>query len=176
MNAEQLDGLLVAVRSMSKPNVPAVLVESISRVQALHARASYHSIDLAMARIEDGSGISEAAALPMTGRSKKEHITDGRTQTGFLLGFAASGHDLAVLMASGVEIVSCAAPMADTEDIAYWLQGTQEDLANELRRIGVKSIDMLERKHLRALNHETAAVSGLRLAGYERPLPHWFAR
>ena len=176
LNAEQLDGLLVAVRSMSKPNVPAVLVESISRVQALHARASYHAIDLAMARIEDGSGISEAAALPMTGRSKKEHITDGRTQTGFLLGFAASGHDLAVLMASGVEIVSCAAPMADTEDIAYWLQGTQEDLANELRRIGVKSIDMLERKHLRALNHETAAVSGLRLAGYERPLPHWFAR
>ena len=56
------------------------------------------------------------------------------------------------------------------------VQGTQEDLASELRRVGVKSIDMLERKHLRALNHETAAVSGLRLAGYERPLPHWFAR
>ena len=66
--------------------------------------------------------------------------------------------------------------MADTEDIAYWLQGTQEDLASELRRIGLTSIDMLERKHLRALNHETASVSGLRLAGYERPLPHWFAR
>lgn len=129
-----------------------------------------------MARIEDGSGISEAAALPMTGRSKKEHLSDSTTQTGFLLGFAASGHDLAVLMASGVDIVACAAPMADTEDIAYWLQGTQEDLSAELRRIGINSIDMLERKHLRALNHETAAVSGLRLAGYERPLPHWFAR
>ena len=112
----------------------------------------------------------------MTGRSKKEHLDTGQIQTGFLLGFAASGHDLAVLMASGVDVVSCAAPMADTEDIAYWLQGTQEDLASELRRVGVKSIDMLERKHLRALNHETAAVSGLRLAGYERPLPHWFAR
>jgi hypothetical protein len=49
-------------------------------------------------------------------------------------------------------------------------------LASELRRIGINSIDSLERKHLRALNHETAAVSGLRLAGYERPLPHWFAR
>ena len=35
--------------------------------------------------------------------------------------------------------------MADTEDIAYWLQGTQEDLATELRRIGVNSIDSLER-------------------------------
>ncbi len=176
MDAEQLDGLLVALRSMAKDNVPATLIEAISRVQALHARASYHGIDLAIARIEDGSGLSEASALPMTGRSKKEHLDAGQTQTGFLLGFAASGHDLAVLMSSGVDVVSCEAPMADTEDIAYWLQGTQEDLANELRRVGVKSIDMLERKYLRALNHETAAVSGLRLAGYERPLPHWFAR
>ena len=25
-------------------------------------------------------------------------------------------------------------------------------------------------------DHETAAVCGLRLVGYERPLPHWFAR
>ena len=41
---------------------------------------------------------------------------------------------------------------------------------------GLSSIDMLDRKHLRALDHETAAVSGLRLAGYGRPLPHWFAR
>lgn len=176
MDAEELDGLMVALRSMAKDNVPVTLVEAISRVQVLHARAAHHNIDLAMARIEDGSGLSEASALPMTGRSKKEHLNSGQTQTGFLLGFAASGHDLAVLMASGVDVVSCAAPMADTEDIAYWLQGTQEDLANELRRVGVKSIDMLQRKHLRALNHETAAVSGLRLAGYERPLPHWFAR
>lgn len=176
MDAEQLDGLLVALRSLCVANAPVGLVDAIGRVQALHARAAHHGIDLAMARIEDGSGISEAAALPMTGRSKKEHLSNGATQTGFLLGFAASGHDLAVLMASGIELVGCAAPMADTEDIAYWLQGTQEDLSSELRRIGINSIDMLERKHLRALNHETAAVSGLRLAGYERPLPHWFAR
>ena len=176
MDAEQLDGLLVALRSMAVANAPAGLMDAIGRVQALHARAAHHGIDLAMANIEDGSGISEAAALPMTGRSKKEHLSGGTTQTGFLLGFAASGHDLAVLMASGVDIVACAAPMADTEDIAYWLQGTQGDLSAELRRIGINSIDMLERKHLRALNHETAAVSGLRLAGYERPLPHWFAR
>ena len=176
MDAEQLDGLLVALRSMATENAPAVLVDAIGRVQALHARSAHHRLDLAIARIEDGSGISEAAALPLTGRSKKEHLTGETVQTGFLLGFAASGHDLAVLMASGVDIVSCATPVADTEDIAYWLQGTQEDLASELRRIGLTSIDMLERKHLRALNHETAAVSGLRLAGYERPLPHWFAR
>lgn len=176
MDAEQLDGLLVALRSLAIQHAPAVLIDTISRVQSLHARAAHHRLDLAVARIEDGSGVSEAASLPLTGRSKKEHLTGSNIQTGFLLGFAASGHDLAVLMATGVEIVSCSPPMADTEDVAYWLKGTQEDLANELRRIGINSIDSLERKHLRALNHETAAVSGMRLAGYERSLPIWFAR
>ena len=112
----------------------------------------------------------------MMGRSKREHLEGSTVQSGFLLGFAATGHDLAVLIASGVDLVSCVAPMADGEDIAYWLQGTQDDLANQLRRVGLSSIDMLDRKHLRALDHETAAVSGLRLAGYGRPLPHWFSR
>ena len=176
MNAEQLDGLLVALRSLAQPNVPIVLIEGVSRVQALHARSAYHGVDVAMTRIEDGSGLSEAAALPMMGRSKKEHLQGTSTQTAFLLGFAASGHDLAVLMASGVDIIACVAPMADGEDIAYWLQGTHDDLSQELRRIGLSSVDLLDRKHLRALDQETAAVSGLRLAGYGRPLPHWFAR
>jgi hypothetical protein len=176
LNAEQLDGLLVALRSLSQPNVPVALVEGISRIQALHTKVAYHQLDIALARIEDGSGISEAAALPMMGRSKKEHLQQANAQCGFLLGFSASGHDLAVLLASGVDIVSCVAPMADSEDIASWLQGTQDELAIHLRRIGLSSIDHLDRKHLRALDHETAAVSGLRLAGYGRPLPHWFAR
>ena len=176
MNAEQLDGLLVALRSIAPTNVPVILIQGISRIQALHARAAYHGVDVALARIEDGSGLSEAAALPMMGRSKKENLQGTTTQAGFLLGFAASGHDLAVLMASGVDLVACVAPMADGEDIAYWLQGTQDDLAHHLRRIGLSSIDLLDRKHLRALDQETAAVSGLRLAGYGRPLPHWFAR
>lgn len=176
MNAEEIDGFLVALRSLAKENAPVIFVQGISRIQVLHQRAEYHSADVAMARIEDGSGLSEAASLPMTGRSKKAHITNASVQTGILLGFAANGHDLAVLVASGANIVSCEAPMADGMDIAYWLQGTQEELAQHLRRIGVDSIDLLERSHLRALDHETAAVSGLRLSGYDRPLPHWFAR
>jgi len=75
-----------------------------------------------------------------------------------------------------VGVVASEVPMADAEDVALWLSGTQTDLADELRRIGVASVDLLQRHHLRALDTETAAVSGLRLAGYGRPLPHWFAR
>ena len=89
------------------PERPRRHIEAIGRVQALHARANYHGIDLAMARIEDGSGIW-AAALPMTGRSK-EHIVQTATQTGFLLGLPPAAL-VGCFVAAEVEIVSCAAP------------------------------------------------------------------
>ena len=62
MDAEQLDGLMVALRSMAVENAPAVLLDTISRVQSLHARAAHHHFDLAVARIEDGSGILSCCA------------------------------------------------------------------------------------------------------------------
>lgn len=176
MIAEHIDGLLVALRALAKADVPVMFIDGISRIQSLHQKAAYHQIDVAMARIEDGSGLSEAASLPMMGRSTKTNLSGHEIQTGLMLGFAANAHDLAVLVGSGINIVSCEAPMAETQDIGYWLQGTQADLSDQLRRIGLSSIDMLDRKHLRALDHETASVGGLRLAGYGRPLPHWFAR
>lgn len=176
MNAEHLDGLLVALRSLAKEQAPSALIQAIGRVDALHRTAVHHDVHVAMARIEDGSGLSEAAALPLIGRSNKEHLSGTSTQSAVLLGFAATGHDVAVLLAAGVHIVASEVPVADLDDMVLWLMGTQEDLAHELRRIGLTSVDMLQRQHLRALDTETAAVSGLRLAGYGRPLPHWFAR
>lgn len=176
MNAEQLDGLLVALRSIAREDAPSMLIQAVGRVEALHRSAVHHDVHVAMARIEDGSGLSEAAALPIIGRSNKEHLTDSSTQSAVLLGFAATGHDVAVLLAAGVHIVASEVPVADLDDMALWLMGTQDDLAHELRRVGVTSVDMLQRQHLRALDTETASVSGLRLAGYGRPLPHWFAR
>lgn len=176
MNAEHLDGLLVALRSLARENAPSVLIQAVGRVEALHRAAVHHGVHVAMARIEDGSGLSEAAALPIIGRSNKEHLVKATTQSAVLLGFAATGHDVAVLLAAGIHIIASEVPVADLDDMALWLMGTQDDLAHELRRIGVSSVDMLQRQHLRALDTETAAISGLRLAGYGRPLPHWFAR
>ena len=49
-------------------------------------------------------------------------------------------------------------------------------MKRKLRNLGLESIDQLQRSHLRALDYDTAAISGLRMVGYERPLPHWFAK
>ena len=70
----------------------------------------------------------------------------------------------------------CATPSEDGPEINNWLNKIHFELSKTLQRIGLESIDSLSRQNLRALDYETAAVSGLRLVGYERPLPHWFAR
>ena len=59
--------------------------------------------------------------------------------------------------------------------LVKWLRGLQSEMNNHMARIGTDSIEKLARNNLRALDSETASISGLRLTGYERPLPHWFA-
>ena len=42
-----------------------------------------------------------------------------------------------------------------------------------MRDIGVDRIDRIGRRNLRANDYDTAAISGLRLVGYDRPLKMW---
>ena len=176
MNSEEIDGLMVAIQTLQGRDKPVAFINALGRVESLHVRSSHHSIDLAISRVEDGSGVAEAAALPMIGRSSKSHLEETSTQTGMLLGLSASGKDLAILRASGIHVICCEVPMQDLNDLAHWLQSISNELTDILKRLGVDSIDQLKRQHLRALDYETAAISGLRLVGYDRPLPHWFAR
>lgn len=176
MNSEEIDGFIVAVRTLIGMDKTIAFLNAIGRVESLHVRSAHHGLDLAVSRMEDGSGVGEPAALPMIGRSTKSHLAGTPTQTGMLLGLSASGTDLAVLRASGIDVVCCEVPMQDAQDLAHWLQSLSNELSSILNRLGIDSIDQLKRQHLRALDYETAAISGLRLVGYDRPLPHWFSR
>lgn len=176
MNSEEIDGLLVSLRSLIGREKPFGISDGIGRVESLHKRASYHNADLAFCKIEDGTGISEPASMPLIGRSSKSNLTNGITEPGIQLGFTADAHDVAKFRATGVKIVNCKPPMEDYLEIENWLNLMQEELSMILRELGYDSIDALSRQNLRALDFETASVSGLRLSGYERPLPHWFAR
>ena len=39
--------------------------------------------------------------------------------------------------------------------------------------LGVQNLNEITRRNLRAIDFDTAAISGLRLIGYDRPLPMW---
>jgi hypothetical protein len=175
LSAEEVDGLVVALRGLSKPNVPMVSIQSLSNVQLQHQRSTYHHFSLALSRLDDGGGTPYVASLPIIGRSAKSYLEGTASQAGVLSELALHGHDLAVLIASGMPIACCTCPIEQTEEIAVWLYDINNELSQHLRRIGISTIDALSRAHLRALDYDTAAMSGLRLSGYERPLPHWFS-
>ena len=176
MNSEELDGMLVAVRSLTGKDKPFAFSNGVGRVEALHVKSAYHLADYAICNIEDCSGISEPASLPLIGRSKKSNLEDSFTDCAIQLGFSANSDDIVKLRAAGMKIICCRVPTEDIEEIASWLSQIHHELPKILRRLGFDTIDSLTRLNLRALDYETAAVSGLRLSGYERPLPHWFAR
>ena len=39
--------------------------------------------------------------------------------------------------------------------------------------LGVQDLENISRRNLRAIDYDTAAIDGLRLIGYDRPLPMW---
>ncbi len=176
MNPEELDGLLVAIRTLMNSQSPIMSIQGISRIQSHHQSSAYHEVQAAISRIEDGSGTPEASTLPIMGRSKKNELDNTPVITALEFGFTSDAHDVIVARCAGADFVVTEPPMLEIEDIEYWLQGLTIDLQNTLRNLGLDSIDILQRSHLRALDHDTASVSGLRMSGYERPLPHWFAR
>ena len=53
------------------------------------------------------------------------------------------------------------------------IENLGREIRGWMRDIGVDRIDRIGRRNLRADDYDTAAISGLRLVGYERPLKMW---
>jgi len=78
--------------------------------------------------------------------------------------------DMLIVIASGCDAI--VGPISQQE-----IENDFEDKNIKLRQwmaeLGIDGLEKIGRKNLRANNYETAAISGLRLIGYNRPLPMW---
>lgn len=172
MDSAAIDGLLVSLQSLAGTNSKVLMLHGVNNVASLHTNASHHGAHVAASILDDGSGICAAATLPLVGRSAKARLGDS-SSSAMMLPWAATSEDLAILCASGLGFAISPAP---DEDVSGWIAQVNAGLCAHLNRLGISSIDSLGRINLRACDQDTAAVSGLRLAGYDRPMPHWFAR
>ena len=172
LDGSAIDGLLVALRCIAGPLSKVLMIRGVGQSAALHADAQHHGADAAASVLNDGSGLCAAAALPLVGRSATTSL-DENCKASLWLPWSATSEDLAILCASNISFTICPAP---DENIAGWIAQVTAGLSAHLNRLGLASIDSLTRANLRACDQDTAAVSGLRLAGYDRPMPHWFAR
>lgn len=171
LDGAAIDGLLVCFGAIAGPEAKTLMLQGVNRTAKLHAHAEHHRIDAAVSIIDDGSGISAAACLPMVGRSASLSLNN--TKSAMMLPWSATSEDLAILSASNISFAISHPPDSDVEG---WLNRLSSGLSAHLNRLGLASIDQMTRSNLRACDQDTAAVSGLRLAGYDRPMPHWFAR
>ena len=57
--------------------------------------------------------------------------------------------------------------------LAGLLRDLRRGVTEDLQDLGLQSVDTLGRAHLRATTLDVALMSGLRVAGFERPLPDW---
>ena len=62
MNAEEIDGMLVAIRSLVGIEKPFGFSNGVGRIESLHSSSSYHNADVSICVIEDETGISELQA------------------------------------------------------------------------------------------------------------------
>ena len=82
-----------------------------------------------------------------------------------------SAEDLIIGRASGCSFI--VGPIDEENDILDVGTKIIPDIIGIMKEVGLSNFHNVGRRILRAKNMETAAISGLRLVGFERPLPMW---
>ena len=77
-----------------------------------------------------------------------------------------------MLIAIGSGCTGIVAPCSDG-DLSSKIRQLESEVKGWMREIGVDRIDRIGRRNLRADDYDTAAISGLRLIGFDRPLKMW---
>ncbi len=75
--------------------------------------------------------------------------------------------------AVGFDICELVQKVKTEDGLRDFLSGLEADIKKELLYHGARNLAELNENWLRALDHNTAAVSGLKLIGYDRKLPMW---
>ena len=128
-----------------------------------------------------------AAALPVIALSGREQDLAAHGVTSLIhLPWSPAASDLLIAAAAGASLTVADPFVADASPpsaqkgraaaVEDWLAGIDAGIRGWLVELGEDGIDRLNRRHLRALDHDTASVSGLRLTGWERPLPQWLGQ
>jgi len=75
--------------------------------------------------------------------------------------------------AVGFDICELVQRVKNREGLINYFNALEEDLRKKMLFYGIDNLSSLDEDDLRALDYNTAAVSGLKLIGYDRKLPMW---
>ena len=149
------------------PGSLVILSDRVDRVDELARRCKELELDGILVDTISLDSAGPTVALPRIGMANKRHriSQDG----GFVLirlDGKTSPKMLVIARSAGIDAV--VSPELDSSDLDF-----DSRFRGILREMGLSSISSTNRSNIRALDHNVAMQTGLRLVGLERPLPTW---
>ena len=171
LNDAEIEALLVSLFSRMSESSLVFLRGSVDRIEHLFRLVVELEMDGAVVDCSSPNGSRLASTLPRIGlASKAMSLAEHGKFVMMEIDEAPSAKDLLIAVAAGCHAV--VAPLRN-DDVEGCLDEAGSKLRGWMRELGVDGIERVGRRNLRALDYDTAAVSGLRLIGYDRPLPMW---
>ncbi len=171
LNDAEIEAIIVSLRSrMADPTI-VMLRGNIGRVERLFRLVMDLELDGAIVECASPNGSRLASALPKIGMAARAMgISEAGKFVIIDIDYEPGAKDLLVALASGFTAVL--SPNSGGS-IPSKINDLTEELRGWMREIGIDRIDRIGRRNLRANDYDTAAISGLRLIGYDRPLKMW---
>ncbi len=171
LNDAEIEAMLVSLRSRMEDRAIILLRGNIGRIEQLFRVVMDLELDGAVVECATPSGSRLASALPKIGLASKAM---GIGTTGKFVFIETMNEpdakDMLVAIGSG-----CTGLIAPTSggDLPSKLEKLESELRGWMKEIGIDRMERIGRRNLRATDFDTAAISGLRLLGYDRPLKMW---
>tara|TARA_B100000131_G_scaffold173427_1_gene167545 strand:+ start:9149 stop:10690 length:1542 start_codon:yes stop_codon:yes gene_type:complete len=170
-NDAEIEAIIVSLISRMVDSSIVMLRGNIDRVEYLFRLVRDLDLDGAIVECATPCGSRLAASLPKIGLASKAMGIAGAGKFVMLeLQHEPDAKDLLIAVASGCSAVVSSISDGDPSSKIRVMSG---DLRGWMREIGIDRMERIGRRNLRANDFDTAAISGLRLVGYERPLKMW---
>jgi len=172
MNDAEIEAILVSLSSHLSSSSLILLRDGADRVEGLFRLVVDLDLDGAIVSVATPGGGRAAAALPRIGLASRAMGLDTQGRIiGIELEKQPSAEDLIIVRASGCSFV--VGPIDEGNEVSDIAETIIPEIVGIMKEAGLSNFHNVGRRILRAKDMETAAISGLRLIGFERPLPMW---
>ena len=172
MNDAEIEAILVSLSSHLSSSSLILLRDGADRIEGLFRLVVDLDLDGAIVSVATPGGGKAAAALPRIGLASRAMGLDAQGRIiGIELEKQPSAEDLIIVRASGCSFV--VGPIDEESKISDVSETIMPEIVGIMKEAGLSNFHNVGRRILRATDMETAAISGLRLIGFERPLPMW---
>jgi len=172
LNDAEIEALVVSLTGTMAESSLIFLRDGVERVEHLFRLVTELDLDGAVVHAGTPGGNRGASALPRVGLASRamDFESQGRT-IAIEMDNVPSSEDLIIAVSAGCSLF--VGPVPDDGELGSHIAAINSGLSGWMREVGVGRISMFSRRNLRAMDMDTAAISGLRLVGFERPLPMW---